>query len=86
MISDISFEDAFDVRSIRYRLHPLDVGFDVRAERVAVEVAQSDADGLLRVTYAARNGDRRVMHGPRAEVIARLRKLGYRIDDAGGRA
>lgn len=81
-ISDIAFEDAHDVGSIRYRLHPIDVGWDLRGEGVAVAVDASDDP--LRVSYADRSGERRVMAGSQRAVVARLRRLGYSVEVSRG--
>ena len=74
-IVDMPFALATDVTSIRYRLHPLDVGFDLRRKEMPVVID----DDPLRVSYADRHGDRRVMSGPRAAIVARLEELGYRV-------
>lgn len=71
---DQPFAQARDVASIRYRLHPLDVGFDLRRRRVAVALS---AEPELRVSYPARDGSRRVLSGPRAHVLQALRGLGF---------
>lgn len=74
---DQPFDRATDVTSIAVRLHPLDVGFDLRAECITTVV---DCTGpSLRVSYADRRGERRVMSGPRRAVIQRLRDLGYSV-------
>lgn len=75
LTEDGDFDDAGDVRSIRWRLHPLDVGFDLRAERMTVSL---EDDIYPRVSYAE-DGARRVIAGPRALVIARLRAAGYEV-------
>lgn len=75
-ITDQPFEDAADVGSIRYRLHPLDVGFELRGSGTAIKIAPNDV--VLRVSYADASGERRVMRGPREAVLYRLRRLGYR--------
>lgn len=74
-VIDMSFEAATDVTSIRYRLAPIDVGFDLRAE--GVEVVIDAAEYPLRVSYADDEGERRVLEGSRREVVDRLRALGY---------
>ena len=75
MITDESFDDTSDVGSIRYRLHPIDVGFDLREDGLAISIASSDDP--IRVSYPDRDGDRRVMAGPQGAVLERLRKLGF---------
>lgn len=76
-VVDRDFDSVENVYSIRYRLHPLDVGFDLRAHKMAVAIAH--ADDPLRVSYPARDGGRRVMEGPRAAVLRRLRARGFRF-------
>lgn len=76
LVLDVPFEDAQDVTSICLRLHPLDVGFDLRGERMPVDVS-ADPSLELRVSYADREGACRVMSGPRTKVLRRLRLLGY---------
>lgn len=73
-MTDLPFDDATDVGSIRHRLHPLDVGFDLRSEGTAVAVGD---EPVLRVSYPSAKGERYVVEGPREEVLARLRKLGF---------
>lgn len=79
-LTDIAFEDARDVSSISYRLHPLDVGFSLVTERMPVSILDS-GDPELRASYAAKDGSRRVLSGPRKDVIARLRAVGYVITE-----
>jgi len=74
MLTDLPFDDAPEVTSIRYRLHPLDVGFDLRSAGVAVEIGE---ELTLRVSYPSAKGERYVVEGPREEVLTRLRKLGF---------
>lgn len=76
-VEDILFDAATDVGSLRYRLHPIDVGWSIKAEDVTVKIHQTDQ---LRVSYEASNGDRRVISGPLLAVVSRLRKAGYVID------
>ena len=71
------FDGAANVGSIRYRLHPLDVGFDLRAEPMPVDMA--DAEDTLRVSCADEAGARVVLTGSRDDVIGELRRLGYEI-------
>lgn len=78
-IVDIPFDEASDVTSIELRLHPIDVGFDLRSDDIEIEVPASAE--TLRVSYPARDGSRRVMSGPRAEVLRRLGLLGFRFID-----
>lgn len=77
MIHDTAFDEAGNVGDIQYRLHPLDVGFDLRGEKMPIRVALDEP--TLRVSYADRAGDRRVMYGSTGEVVAKLRKLGYKV-------
>lgn len=77
LVSDVPFEEAADVGSIVYRLHPIDVGFSLRAEQIPVQIGPEDP---LRVSYADDRGDRRVISGPRALVLRRLRAVGYRCE------
>ena len=74
-ITDVPFDDALDVQGIRYRFHPLDVGFDLRAEGAIVPIALA---ATMRVSYPARDGSRWVMEGPQDLVARRLRQLGFR--------
>ena len=71
----IPFEDAHDVRSIRYRLAPIDVGFDLRVQDMLVLV--DPEDDPLRVSYEDNDGERYVIEGPQAEVLEYLREAGY---------
>ena len=77
-VLDIPFEEATDDTSIRYRLAPLDVGFDLRVQEMKVQVNRSDDP--IRVSYATRNGERRVIYGAQDAVLRRLRRHGYRFD------
>ncbi len=77
LTEDVAFDDAADVRSIIYRLHPLDVGFDLRSKRTVVQIDPGDP---IRVSYPDERGARRVMAGPRGAVIARLRSLGFEVE------
>lgn len=61
---------------IQYRLHPADVGFSLVAEGLPVRIHER-VDEVLRVSYQAPGGARRVMAGPRDAVLDRLRSLGY---------
>lgn len=77
-IVDVAF-DAYtgSVSAIRCRLAPIDVGFDLRALGISVTVEQAPT---MIASYARRkDGERRVIEGPTAEVVARLRKEGYHI-------
>ena len=76
-VTDEAFDAAGDVGSIRYRLHPLDVGFDLRAQ--GMPIAIDAADDPIRVSYPDADRERRVMSGPQVDVLARLRKLGFRF-------
>ena len=77
-LTDLVFEDATCVRDIRYRLHPLDVGFDLREQRMTVAIDASDDP--LRVSYPGKDGERRVLDGPQQDVLRRLRALGFRFE------
>lgn len=79
MVRDIPFESASDVTAITNRLHPLDVGFDLRGEGVVAQIDCDADESELRVSYATRSGERRVVSGPRREVIAHLRSAGYSV-------
>jgi hypothetical protein len=77
-VVDVDFADAADVIGIQVRLHPIDCGFDPRAHGQTIEVPLVRG-GPLRVSYSDPQGGRRVMEGPGAAVLARLRALGYRV-------
>lgn len=79
-VRDEAGEEAGEVWSIRYRLHPLDVGFDLRAHNMLVVLGPEEP---LRVSYADRDGGgHRVVEGPRAAVLRHLRQHGYRVRSA----
>lgn len=78
LVRDVPFEEASDVTAIPCRLHPLDVGFDLRAEGVAIALPAGE---VLRVSYADEGGERRVMSGPREAIRRRLQRLGYRLKE-----
>ena len=71
-----AFDDADDVGSIHYRLAPIDVGFNLRAEGVQVQIKSA---ATLRVSYADRSGRRVVSSGPIDGVVALLRASGYDV-------
>lgn len=75
-IRDVSFCDATDVYGITIRLHPLDVGWDIRCHGCAVSLPPT---GVVRVSYASRDGERRVVEGPSDDVAAHLRYHGYDV-------
>lgn len=75
-VHDVAFEDATDVYDIRYRLHALDVGFELKGSGTAAAI---EKEPTLRVSYADRDGQRRVMEGPFESVVRRLRRLGYSV-------
>lgn len=77
-VTDVAFEDAGSVHDIQYRLHPIDVGFDLRTLQMVVAI-DAGADPL-RVSYPDHDGNSRVMEGPQQEVLRRLRKLGFRFE------
>jgi hypothetical protein len=76
-VVDIPFDEAANVGGIRYRLAPIDVGFDLRVEKMHVAIARSDDP--LRVSYGSRKGERRVVSGPQDAVLRHLRRHGYRF-------
>ena len=76
---DVPFESAENVGEITYRLHPIDVGFDLR-RGMQVQVAMAP---VLRVSYAREDDERRVAEGPFDEVVALLHRNGYRIIETG---
>lgn len=82
VVIDVEFDAAEKVREIRYRLAPIDVGFDLRD--VGCKVAVDPADDPIRVSYPARDGSVRVMAGPQARVLERLRALGFEFTTGGG--
>lgn len=77
-LADLPFAEARDVGVIGPRLHPIDVGWSLRAERTPVRL---EPGATLRVSYADRHDDRRVVSGPRTQVVAHLRAAGYTIAD-----
>lgn len=54
---DMPFDQATDVTSIAIRLHPLDVGFDLRGERMTAEIACEAGSDLRAPTYDELYGD-----------------------------
>lgn len=76
MLADVPFEAAHDVAGIGLRLHPLDVGFDLRTGGAQIVI---DDSPTLRASYATRSGERRVVEGSRADVIHHLRAHGYTV-------
>lgn len=76
-VTDIPFDQAVAVTQIRYRLHTIDVGFNLRAEKIKVQI--NPTDDPIRVSYQGRDGERRVMEGPLSAVLRRLRARGYRF-------
>ena len=64
------------VHSIETRLHPIDVGYDLRARGVAVALPP---DETTIVSYPDVAGARRVMRGPRDQIRDRLRRLGFDV-------
>jgi len=77
ILIDQPFDQAADVTSISVRLHPLDVGFDLRAEGIVCEIDCSGPE--LRASYSDERGERRIVSGASREVIARLRAVGYKV-------
>lgn len=76
-ITDVAFEDDADVNSIGLRLHPIDVGFDLRGDGMAVYIPYAPT---MRVSYATRTGERRVVSGPQPAVVRHLSEAGYHIE------
>ena len=77
-VSDVAFENAIDVQEIRYRLHPIDVGFDLRQNGMVVAI--DAGDDPLRVSYPDAGGARRVIEGPQRDVLRKLRARGFRFE------
>jgi hypothetical protein len=65
-----------DPSSIGWRLHPIDVGFDLRSRRVPIIMPATDH---AIVSYASSGGDLRVMSGPTHVLEQRLAGAGYLI-------
>jgi len=82
MSAHITVFDRFpDTHTIGLRLAPLDVGFDLRTQRMPVRVA---ADTTV-ASYADHAGRRYVVQGTTSEVVRVLRAAGYTIEpDAEG--
>lgn len=76
-----TFDDAGDVQSIEVRVAPLDVGFDLRRQRMAVSIPE----GTTRASYATRKDARFVVEGTTDEVIREFTRHGYRRVRAGGK-
>lgn len=79
---DVPFDETravlgISAAAIPLRLHPIDVGFDLRDHDMAV--GMSDATDPLLVSYPDERGERRVMQGPREAVLSRLRELGFKF-------
>lgn len=72
----IAFGHFADVSSIRVRLAPIDVGFDLRAQHMAVSLP---ADTMV-ASYADHVGNRFVVEGTWDEIARVLRKAGYTIE------
>lgn len=72
------YDYGVDVGSIRYRLHPIDVGFDLREHDMPCVIG---AERRLRVSYPEHDGRQWVVEGPRESVIAYLTSLGFTIVD-----
>jgi hypothetical protein len=68
------FDDYGPVSSITLRLAPIDVGFDLAAEGIPVQVP----DDTNVASYALK-GERFVVEGTRDEIVRVLRKAGYTI-------
>jgi len=78
--TDVPWAEAIDTHDIGLRLHPIDVGFDVRAQHMLVS---APAGERLRASYPNELGERWVVAGPRAAVLERLRALGFAFADDG---
>jgi hypothetical protein len=76
-LRDISYDRAEDPQSIRYRLAPIDVGFDLRLQGMPVTFARGDDP--IRVSYAGRGGVLRVVSGAQDAVARHLRRHGYSV-------
>jgi hypothetical protein len=63
------------VSAIALRLHPLDVGYDLRGEGTPVALPP----GVTVASYARRNGRRYVVTGTPDAVAAELRAAGYKL-------
>lgn len=71
----IPFDTAREVWNIRYRLAPIDVGFDLRVQNMPIAV--DPKDDPIRISYEESDGERYVIEGPQPEVLEHLRELGY---------
>jgi hypothetical protein len=77
MLIDRPFVDDSDSQDIRYRLHPIDVGFDLRAQDCMIAIDPSDDP--IRVSFPGIHGERRILEGAQAEVLRALEGLGFRF-------
>lgn len=68
------FEEYGPVSIIGLRLAPIDVGFNLVAERISVEVPDDTT-----VASYEQLGDRYVVEGTRDEIVRVLRIAGYKI-------
>lgn len=75
-LMDVPFDVVESPWDIQWRLHPLDVGFDLRTTGTMVTITR---EPTLSVSYPNETGDRRVMKGPFDAVVRRLRSLGFSI-------
>ena len=73
------FDNAENPWDIKYRLAPIDVGFDLRVADMAISV--DPADDPIRVSYEEA-GERYVVEGAQAEVLEHLGQVGYRFEIA----
>lgn len=74
-VYDVPFDQAVDVGSIQYRLHPIDIGYDCREIGQIIAVARADR---MRASYP-RGAERWVIDGPQPAVLRSLRGRGFRF-------
>lgn len=73
----VPYDLAEDAAEIELRLHPIDVGWDLRVQGVPVLVPP----GTTRAAYADKRGARMVVSGTRDDVVRVLRDAGYAVAD-----
>lgn len=71
------FDEADSVYEIQFRLHPIDVGLNLKSTGMVIDT--SEAPDPLRASCADRRGVRVVLEGPREEVLKKLKSYGYRL-------
>jgi hypothetical protein len=76
-VADIPFAESQDGTRIGYRIAPLDIGFDLLEIEMRIAIAPDHE--TLRVSYATRDGERRVVSGHRRDVLRILRARGYQL-------